>query len=295
VRTLAFWGLLAALVGPRQGPDVLRIAFMFDREPRWSSLDRPMDADIEGQRETMGAWADSVDGYLDRVALDARDDGWARARRDEDADYRVLVTALPVLVRDRAPNGLTAYSLVLFERASGDWRYVDHYVGYGARAEEAARRIFRTATDAIAARNPNAGRVGPSSFGRRGEPAREGPIEIANQQLRIAPNKLAFFQFDLPTGSCQVAGQVQGLPGGALNFEALVTNPDGLQALESHRNPLRTWWRSGPISSTTFNLDLTGPGTYVLVVNNAFSGPTWKTVVVRATAQCSPNGNGEQR
>jgi hypothetical protein len=178
--------------------------------------------------------------------------------------------------------------LVLFERASGDWRYVDNAVGYADGAEEAARRIFRNATDAITARNPNAGRVGTSSFGQRREPAREGPIEIANQQMRIAPNGLASYQFDLPTGSCQVAGQVQGLIGGARNFEALITNQDGLQALESHRISFRTWWRSGPVPTATFNLNLSGPGTYFLVVNNAFSGPNWKTVAVRATAECSP-------
>ena len=287
MRTLAIWGLCAGLVGASQRPDVVRLIFFVDRDAQWSSRERSGDQDMGGQREAVRAWADSVDGFLDGLALDARNDGWARARRDERAEYRVLITGLPVLPRDNAPSGLTAYSLALFEWASDDWKYVDHYVGYADGAEEAARRIFRTATDAIAARNPNARRDG-GSFGPRREPAREGPIEIANQQLQVAPNKVAFSQFDLPPGLCQVAGQVQGLPGRAPTFEALITNQDGLQALESQRDPSRSWWRSGPVSSTTFNLNLAGPGTYFLVVNNAFSRPSWNTITVRATAQCSP-------
>src|SRR5438874_766138 len=109
MRTLVTLGLLASLVVPRlhgqQRP--VTIKFTFDADPRATTQNPAEVGNVLALRSGLRAWTDSVDVFLDQVAMGARDKGWLRAREGERANYSVTVTALPVLAE---PGGMTVYS-----------------------------------------------------------------------------------------------------------------------------------------------------------------------------------------
>jgi hypothetical protein len=281
MRTVVTWGLLLGLVvAPLHGQTTVRISFAFEGEPRPSTTEPAEVGTILARREALRAWTDSVDVYLDQVALAARDVGWVRARRGEQADYRVTVTALPVLAGN-TPTAMTAYSLVVFEPVAGDWKYVQNYVGYSLSAQQAAGGIFRGAMDAINAKRSGGGRTPVAPIGQ----SAGSVIAIVNEQPRIDPLKFVFYRFDLPTGTCTVVGKLQGMAGGALDFEAIITDSDGLQNWRTSHSA-RAWWQSGRVAAATINVALAGPATYYLIVSNVFSAMSWKTVAVQGAAQC---------
>jgi hypothetical protein len=281
MRTVASWALLLGLVvAPLHGQTTVRISFAFEGEPRPSTTEPGEVGNILARREVLRAWTDSVDVYLDQVALTAGGQGWLRARRGEQTDYRVTVTALPVLAGN-TPTAMTAYSLVVFEPVAGDWKYVQNYVGYSLSAQQAAGGIFRGATDAINAKRSGGGRASVPSIGQ----SAGSVIAIANGQSRIDPAKFLFYRFDLPQGTCTVVGRLEGVAGGALDFEALITDSDGLRNWQTNHSAT-AYWQSGRVAVATINVALAGPATYYLIVSNVFSGLTWKTVSVQAAAQC---------
>lgn len=282
MRTVVNWGLLLGfMAAPLHSQTTVRISFVFEGEPRASTTEPAEVGSILARRDALKAWTDSVDVYLDQVTLAARAQGWVRARPREQADYRVTVTALPVLSAGNTPIGMTAYSLVVFEPEGGDWKYVQNYVGYSMSAQQAAGGIFRAAVDGINARRSEGGRAPVAPTGQSAGPV----IAIVNEQPRIDPLKFVFYRFDLPTGTCTVVGKLQGMEGGALDFEAIITDSDGLQNWRTSHSA-RAWWQSGRVAAATINVALAGPGTYYIIVSNVFSGLTWKTVSVQAAAQC---------
>lgn len=125
------------------------IRFTFDADPRATTQNPAEVGSVLALRSALRAWTDSVDVFMDQVAMGARDKGWLRARANEKANYMVTVTALPVLTTASAASGMTVYSLVIFKASLGSWEYMQNYVGYSTSAQQAADGIFRAATEGI--------------------------------------------------------------------------------------------------------------------------------------------------
>jgi len=150
MRTLATLVILVGMVVPglHGQQRSVSIKFTFDADPRATTQNPAEVGNVLTLRSALRAWTDSVDVFLDQVAMGARDKGWLRARQDERANYSVTVTALPVLTATGAAS-MTIYSIVIFKPAVGRWEYMQNYVGYSTGAQQAAEGIFRAAVEGI--------------------------------------------------------------------------------------------------------------------------------------------------
>lgn len=88
------------------------------------------------------------------------------------------------------------------------------------------------------------------------------------------------------TRPCAMEGRVLGLAGGNKDVEVLVFDADGFINWRNN-NSAKTVFNGGQATATTISARLPGPGTYHLVLNNAFSLLTPKTVQARVTVTCS--------
>lgn len=116
--------------------------------------------------------------------------------------------------------------------------------------------------------------------------AEPATIPIAGGRAsEIRPASYIRYTFQLPRGGCRVTGRIEGISGGNKDFRALLLDDDNFRnwnaGLES-----RVWWQSGQAVVANVDAELTGPGTFHLVIDNTFSTSTAKTVQAWATAQC---------
>jgi len=129
---------------------MVRILFTFQGTTTAQSADPTEVENVLSARNLIRAWTDSVDVFLDQVALGAQDKGWMRARAGEQAHYSVMIMALPIQGGVCGPLGIMTYSIVLFEPGTGgQWKYLQNLVGYGTSAHQAAGAIFAAATQGI--------------------------------------------------------------------------------------------------------------------------------------------------
>ncbi len=84
---------------------------------------------------------------------------------------------------------------------------------------------------------------------------------------------------------CRMTGRVRGLAGGNKDFQVVIVDEDGfLNWKTSHR--AMALFSTDQVAAATLDLSLSRPGTYYLVVSNAFSVLTEKTVQVNAKVTC---------
>ncbi|HUK20994.1 MAG TPA: hypothetical protein VLV45_05480 [Gemmatimonadales bacterium] len=135
---------------PPPQPAHVKILFTFQGAPTTQTSDPAEATNVLNARNVMRAWTDSVDVYLDQIALGAQDKGWIKARAGEQANYSVMIVSLPIQGGVCGPLGITTYSIVVFEPGTGgQWRYVQNLIGYGTSAHQAAGAIFAAATQTI--------------------------------------------------------------------------------------------------------------------------------------------------
>lgn len=129
---------------------IVTINFVFEGTPTPQTADRAEVQNVLAARSVIRAWTDSVDVFLDQLALGAQSQGWRRSHNGEPSNYSVMIVGLPVRGGICRALGLTTYSMVVFEPATGDqWKFVQNFVGYETSAERAAGAIFTAATQAI--------------------------------------------------------------------------------------------------------------------------------------------------
>jgi len=81
-----------------------------------------------------------------------------------------------------------------------------------------------------------------------------------------------------------VTGRVEGVSGGARDFEGFVLDDDNYRNWST--NHQARGLESGRVVVWTPAVALQGPGTFHLVLSNRFSGFTGKVVTVQAKATC---------
>ena len=106
------------------------------------------------------------------------------------------------------------------------------------------------------------------------------------QAMEIQPGSYIYTTFEVPAATCEVTGRITGTSEGNREFEAFITNDDGLQNWAAGQQA-RVFWQSGRVVVTSIeNAFVVGPGTFHLVMSNRFSGAS-KMVQSQAVARCS--------
>jgi hypothetical protein len=105
------------------------------------------------------------------------------------------------------------------------------------------------------------------------------------QPQQIASNSYMHFDFDLPNRTCHISGRILGLAGGKKDFQAFLMDDDNFRNWEtSHKASV--YWQTEKVAAATIEARVAGPGKFHLVISNAFSLFTGKTVTVHAQAEC---------
>jgi uncharacterized protein (TIGR02246 family) len=156
----------------------------------------------------------------------------------------------------------TGAMTLLFQKSGGEWKIIHDHTSM--EAEDAA---------AI----PVAATVKPATT----------TLPIADgQAMEIRPGSYVYTSFEVPVGTCEITGRITGISGDNRDFEAFITNDDGLQNWASGQQA-RVFWQSGRVVVTSIeNAFVVGPGTFHLVMSNRFAGVP-KTVQSQAVARCS--------
>jgi ketosteroid isomerase-like protein len=111
-------------------------------------------------------------------------------------------------------------------------------------------------------------------------------IPIAEGALpEIPPQQVVRYDFRIPAAVCTVTGRVEGIAGGSRDFEVLVLDDENLANWTAGR-AARAYGTTGRVTSASINAPIPGPGSYHLVISNAFAVGVAKTVQVWAQVQC---------
>ena len=114
------------------------------------------------------------------------------------------------------------------------------------------------------------------------------PIEVAiadGKPVEIKPQRWYDYAFTLPARTCTVTGRVEGVSGGAgHDFEGFILDDDNYRNWSTDHRARGA--SSGRVVVWSPEVTLQGPGTFHLVVSNAFSGFATKVVTVEANATC---------
>jgi hypothetical protein len=119
-----------------------------------------------------------------------------------------------------------------------------------------------------------------------GLPGTPTTIAIAEGRAsEVAAASYIQYAIQLPGNTCAITGRIEGVSGGNKDFEALLLGDDDFRNW-SARLQANTYWQSGRVTVTNISAQVPGSATYHLVVSNAFSLATAKTVQVWAQADC---------
>ena len=113
------------------------------------------------------------------------------------------------------------------------------------------------------------------------------PIVVAiadGKPLELKPQAWHDYPFTLPSRACTVTGRVEGVSGGGHDFEGVILDDDNYRNWSTDHRARGVG--SGRVVVWTPEANLQGPGTFHLVVSNAFSGFTTKVVTAQASAMC---------
>lgn len=115
-------------------------------------------------------------------------------------------------------------------------------------------------------------------------------IVLANDPVaEIPPNTNRAIKFVLPpmTKNCKVLGRVHGLAGGNKDVDVFLFTDDQFVAWDKRSSSPHTTWETFRSADVTLDYQLYGAGTYYLVISNAFSTITRKTVQIDAQLKCT--------
>ncbi len=161
---------------------------------------------------------------------------------------------------------------LVFQKLEGEWKVLHDHTSTKAEGTEAPQA-------AVAPGGAAAQPVAAAAVTR---------VPIASGQVFEVPATTHVqYAFDLPPGTCTVSGRITGISGGNKDFEAFILDADSYQNWRAGAQA-NAYWQSGRVVVASIAAVLPGPGKFHLVISNAWSTVTDKTVQAEATAQCSP-------
>ena len=111
-------------------------------------------------------------------------------------------------------------------------------------------------------------------------------IPIASGALpEIPPQQVVHYDFQIPNAVCTVTGRVEGISGGSKDFEVLIVDDEAYANWTAGR-AARAYGTTGRVTTANLNAPIPGPGSYHLVISNAFEASVAKMVQVWAQVQC---------
>ena len=122
-----------------------------------------------------------------------------------------------------------------------------------------------------------------------GIPALRQTVRIAlgdGQPVHVPSTGYYDYSFTLPERSCAVSGRIVGTEGGNKDFLAYIMADDDFLNWKTSHNAKAFWRTPDKVAAATINAQLSGPGTYHLVISNMFSLMTDKTVSVQGEVNC---------
>jgi hypothetical protein len=113
--------------------------------------------------------------------------------------------------------------------------------------------------------------------------------KIPDDSIQIGPGELHTWSWaaEPPRTSCRLTGQLEVVAGGSKDVQVFVASDSASEALMRGDNT-SAFFSTEKVSSVDLNVETRGPGRYRLVVSNAFSMLTSKTIRIRgAKVTCS--------
>jgi uncharacterized protein (TIGR02246 family) len=168
-----------------------------------------------------------------------------------------------------------AMTLVL-QKVDKDWKIIHDHLSTVPAPRAAGRPVTATQAPAPTATSTVvAAPRAPSST----------IVIVSSADVNVPAQGVSHWAFQIPAAVCTVSGRAEGLAGGNKDFEILILDDDnyrnwnaGLQA--------KAYGSTGRVTATNINAVIPGPGTYHLVINNAFLPAVAKTVELSAQAKC---------
>ncbi|HUL50044.1 MAG TPA: hypothetical protein VLT79_08530 [Gemmatimonadales bacterium] len=123
---------------------------------------------------------------------------------------------------------------------------------------------------------------------RTGREEARAPVKIslANGQADQVPNRAyEHYDFTLPERNCAITGRIVGLTGGNNDFQAFLIDDENFRNWKANQKA-QVYWQTDTVRVATIDARVSGPGVFHLVISNAFSPSTPKTVTVQAEADC---------
>lgn len=160
---------------------------------------------------------------------------------------------------------------LVFQRMEGEWKVLHDHTS--TKAGEGAAPLPAVAPGVAPAQPVAAGVV---------------TVPIAGgQAVEVPAAEMVQYAFAVPPGRCSVSGRITGISGGNRDFEAFIFDDDNYRNWSAGAQAT-AYWQSGRVVVASVAAALPGPGTFHLVISNAWSIATDKTVQAQVTAQCSP-------
>jgi hypothetical protein len=100
----------------------------------------------------------------------------------------------------------------------------------------------------------------------------------------IGPGQYQNITFSLPNRRCTLTAHVEGISGGNKDFDGLLMKDDDFKNWSTSHQARGL--ESGQVAAWSPSVPLAGPGTYHLVVSNAFSLVSTKTVTLTGSVVC---------
>jgi ketosteroid isomerase-like protein len=266
-----------SFVAAHNKPDAGAVAAWYSTQPGVTSIGggaiiRGWDRirEVVGTLDSVAAARGGLTLTLGSLDVTALGDKYALAV----APYTLVVGAAGTQVRQRG-----AMTLVL-QKLGKDWKIIhDHTSSVPERT--GAPTAASTTPAAPAAAAASAAAAAPAA------PPKAGiTIPIAAGALpEIPPQQVVRYDFQIPARVCTVTGQVEGIAGGNKDFEVLIVDDENFANWTAGR-AARAYGTSGRVTSASINAPIPGPGSYHLVISNAFQVGVAKTVQVWAQVQC---------
>ncbi len=171
---------------------------------------------------------------------------------------------------------------LVFQKSGGEWKVIhDHTSTLPTKTDASTSQAGRAT---VAPRpTPSQGVSVAASPAPAPEVRRYAVAESEAQIVR--EGSFVYYKFQVNAVQCAVSGRIIGLAGGNRDFQALIMDENSFLNWQTNHQA-QAYWQSGQVAATNISARLAGPATYYLVVSNAFSPITAKTVKVQAVADC---------
>lgn len=268
-----------AFVAAHNKPDAGAVAAMYGTQPgitavAGGAIIRGWDRirEVVGTLDSVAAARGGITLTLGSLDISALGDKYALAV----APYTLTLGKASTQVTQRG-----AITLVL-QKAGREWKIIhDHTSTVPDRPPVAAGAAPAAPVAAPAPTGGEQVRAAAAAAPRAGL-----TIPIASGALpEILPQQVVRYDFQIPAAVCTVTGRVEGVSGGNRVFEVLILDDDNLRNWTVGQ-AARAYGSTGRVTSASINAPIPGPGSYHLVISNAFEAGVAKTVQVWAQVQC---------